>query len=171
MIMHSIIAANNVIKYNNELSTWVNKICDKIEKKARAGKYSYYAAIDSRNHNMTKDVAVFLNNELGYRVYLNDSNVIEISWLDYAIKDVQRDDYLTAVAACRIANDISKSYDNICAEINEYIDACSNNGKNNCVYGIKNLCSAVIEEVEETLRDAGYDVELNDNKFIIKWHE
>ena len=171
MIMHSIIAANNVIKYNEELSTWVNKICNKIEKKARAGKYGYYARIDSRYHDMTKDVAVFLSDELGYRVYLNNNNVIDIFWQDYVIDEVRRDDYLTAVAACRIADDISKSYDNICAEINEYIDTCSNNGKNSCVYNIKNLCSAVIEEVEQTLLGAGYNVELNDNKFIIKWDQ
>lgn len=169
MIMHSIIAANNVIKYNNELSTWVNKICNEIEKNAHAGKYIYYAVINSRYHDMNKDVAVFLNNELGYRVYLNDSNVIEISWRDYAIEDVQRNDYLTAITACRIADNISQSYDNICAKINEYIEICSNSGKSYCVYSVGNLCSAVLEEVEETLRDAGYNVVFNDNKLIIKW--
>ena len=97
--MNSTIAVNNVIKYNNELSAWVNKICNEIEKKARAGKYSYYAAIDSRNHNMTKDVGVFLNDELGYRVYMINSDVIDIYWQDYAIEEVKRDDYLTAIAA------------------------------------------------------------------------
>lgn len=169
MIMNSTIAVNNVLKYNNELSAWVNKICDEIEKKASVGKYSYYAAIDSRHHNMTKDVAAFFQDELGYRVYLINSNIIDIYWQDYNIEDVKRDDYLTASAACRIADDISKSYDNVCKTINRYIETCSKNGENHCIYVIGNLCSSVVEEIKEDLLDAGYDVELNDNKFIIKW--
>lgn len=171
MIMNSVTAKDNVIKYNNELSTWVNKICNEIEKKARTGKYSYYAAIDSRNHNMTKDVATFFQNKLGYRVYLINSNIIDIYWQDYAIEEVQRDDYLAAEAACRIADDVSKSYNKICETINRYIETCSKNGENYCIYNVGSLCSAIVEEIKEDLLDAGYDVELNDNKFIIKWHE
>lgn len=171
MIMHSIIAANNTIKYHDELSNWVNKICNGIEKKAHAGKYIYYAVIDSRHHNMTKDVATFFQDKLGYRVYIDNSNVIDICWRHYLIEDVRRDDYLTAIAACRISDDISKSYDNICAEINEYINTCSNSGKSHCIYNVDNLCSAIIEEIEEDLADAGYDVVFNGDSLIIKWIE
>ena len=171
MIMHSIIAANNVIKYNEELSTWVNKICNEIEKKARAGKYSYYAMFDSRHNNMAKDLAAFFQDGLGYRVFTINSNVIDIYWQDYVINEVRRDDFLTAMAACRIADDASKSYNYICNLINRYIETCSKRGENHCIYNVGNLCSAIIEEIEEDLVDAGYGVELNDNKFIIKWHE
>lgn len=183
MIMDAVTAKNNIIKYNNELSTWVNKICDEIEKKASAGKYSYCAGIDSQHHNMTKDIATFFQDKLGYRVYLINSNVIDIYWQDYAIEEVQRDDYLaaeaaystadavylTAIAACRIADDASKSYNNICETINRYIEICSNNGKNHCIYNVGSLCSAVVEEIEEDLLDAGYNVKLDDDRFIIRW--
>ena len=66
-------------------------------------------------------------------------------------------------------NNVIESYNNICNLINRYIETCSKRGENQCVYNVGNLCSSIVEEIKEDLLDAEYDVELRDNKFIIKW--
>ena len=171
MIMHSIIAANNVIKYNEKLSNLIDKVCNVIEKEACEEKYSASVTVDSEDYNVINDVATFLKDELGYKVVVVNHNVLHVSWQEQAIKRVQRDDYLTAVAAFTIASDFGKSYENICEKINKCIEDYSKIGKNHCIYNVDNLCSAIIEEVEETLSDAGYDVVFNGNSLIIKWIE
>ena len=175
MIVKANVAVNNVTNYNNELSRLVHKICDEIEKAASKGKYSTYVTMDLRLY-MINNIAAFLQNELGYRVIVKNGNTIDIFWGEEAISPIKHDSYLaaeaiylTAMAAYNIASDVNKSYDNVCEKISKGIVSCSKRGENCCNYIIGNLCSAMIEEIEKDLVEAGYDVKLEDDRFVIKW--
>ena len=105
MIVDVSVAKDSVAKYNSKLCNLVHKACNIIEQEAYKENYSARVVVDSEDYYMINDVAVFLNDELGYRVNVDNHNELLVTWNGKAIRRVQRDDYLTAVAAFNIAYD------------------------------------------------------------------
>lgn len=169
MIVNSSVAIDNVIHYNNELSLLVYRACRTIEKEARKKKSRAYVTVDPADYYMINDVVTFLSDELGYRVIVSDYNVLLICWSMRVIHCVERDDYLTAIAAYNIANAASKTYGNICAKINECILDASRKGKSYCNYNIGDVPASAVEEIIESLWSAKYDVEFDGSNFAIRW--
>ena len=173
MIVNSNIATDNVIKYNNKLSTLVCEACRDIEQAAYKKQYKTYIVVDSNDDNMLNSVANFLYDKLGYRVIVNNDNVFLVSWYERVIKHVDclmaEVAHLTAEQACRLADSVDKTYDEVCSKINECIMDSSNSGKCYCSYDTSDLTDSVVLEIRESLWSAGYRVEINDNRLMIKW--
>ena len=169
MIVDVSVAKDSVAKYNSKLCNLVHKACNIIEQEAYKENYSARVVVDSEDYYMINDVAVFLNDELGYRVNVDNHNELLVTWNGKAIRRVQRDDYLTAVAAFNIAYDAGRSYDNICDKISKCIMDHAKRGKDCCTYDISFYSSSVVEEVKESLLNAGYYVAFDDDNFIIRW--
>ena len=169
MIVNISVAKDSVVKYNSELSRLVHEACDIIEQEAYKENYSARVVVDSEDYYMINDVATFLCGELGYRVNVDNHNELLVSWQGKAIKRVQRDDFLTAVTAYNIAYDAGQSYSNICNKVSKCIMDHAKRGKDCCTYDMSFYSSSVVEEVKESLLDAGYYVGLDDDSFIIRW--
>lgn len=171
MIVNVSVAKDSVANYNNELSKLIHEACDVIEKEAYKENYTARVVVNSQDYFMINDVAIFLCGELGYNVNIEKHNEILVSWHGKAIKHVKRDDYLTAEGAFNIAYDAGRSYDNICDKVSKYIMDYAKRGKDCCTYDISFYSSSVVEEVKDSLLDAGYYVTLDDDNFIIRWDQ